>query len=63
MKKIAMLLEQVRAAGGVEPLEATLGDWRDGLTWRGRAMLAAAAALDVYLTAIATSPARRYARR
>jgi DNA-binding transcriptional MerR regulator len=51
LKKIAVLLEQVRAAGGVEPLQATLGEWHHGLTARGRAMLAGAAALHAYLTA------------
>lgn len=47
--RIAALLDQVRAAGGVEPLEATLSAWHDRLTARGRAMLAAAAELGAYL--------------
>jgi DNA-binding transcriptional MerR regulator len=47
--QIAPLLAQVRSAGGVEPLNATLGEWRERLTTRGRAMLAGAAELDVYL--------------
>lgn len=46
---IAPLLDQVRAAGGLEPLEAALGDRRDRLSGRGRAMLAGAAELDAYL--------------
>jgi len=60
LNKIAVLLEQVRAAGGVEPLEAALGEWRDRLNRRGRAMLAGAAALHSYLNAVtAGSPERR----
>jgi hypothetical protein len=47
--EIATLLEQVRAAGGVAPLEAALGDWRDRLTERGLALLAGAAELRAYL--------------
>ncbi|MBF8189315.1 MerR family transcriptional regulator [Nonomuraea sp. K274] len=49
LEQIAPLLEQVRAAGGVEPLEAALSDWRDRLATRGRAMLRGAAELDAYL--------------
>ncbi|MET8293563.1 MULTISPECIES: TioE family transcriptional regulator [unclassified Streptomyces] len=51
LERIAPLLEQVRAAGGLEPLEAALGDWRARLTARGRALLAGAAELDAYLRA------------
>jgi DNA-binding transcriptional MerR regulator len=47
--QIAPLLARVRAAGGVEPLNATLGEWRARLTTRGRAMLGGAAELDTYL--------------
>jgi hypothetical protein len=43
------LLERVRVAGGPEPLQATLREWRDRLTVRGLAMPAGAAALDTYL--------------
>lgn len=57
LNKIAVLLEQVRAAGGAEPLACALGDWHDRLTGRGRAMLGGAAALHSYLAAIAGSPA------
>jgi DNA-binding transcriptional MerR regulator len=49
LEQIARVLEQVRTAGGPEPLQATLGEWRDRLTARGRAMLAGAAALDAYM--------------
>jgi DNA-binding transcriptional MerR regulator len=49
LEQIAPLLAQVRAAGGREPLEAALGDWRARLSARGRAMLAGAAALEAYL--------------
>jgi DNA-binding transcriptional MerR regulator len=53
LDQIALLLEQVRTAGGVEPLEATLNDWRTRLTDRGVAMLKAAAELHAYLDAVA----------
>jgi DNA-binding transcriptional MerR regulator len=49
LRQIAPLLSRVRAAGGVEPLRATLEEWRGRLTTRGRAMLTGAAALDTYL--------------
>lgn len=49
LEQIAPLLDQVRAAGGVAPLEAMLEDWHDRLTGRARAMLSGAAALDAYL--------------
>ncbi|EYT82827.1 MerR family transcriptional regulator [Streptomyces sp. Tu 6176] len=49
LEQIAPLIERVRAAGGPEPLEATLCDWRDRLSERGRALLAGAAELDAYL--------------
>lgn len=49
LEQIAPLLSQVRAAGGLEPLEAALRDWRGRLSARGRAMLTGAAALEVYL--------------
>ncbi|WP_418958141.1 MerR family DNA-binding transcriptional regulator [Streptomyces tritici] len=51
LARIAPLIAQVRAAGGLAPLEAALGDWRGRLTARGRALLAGAAALDAYLRA------------
>ncbi|WP_449066580.1 TioE family transcriptional regulator, partial [Planomonospora algeriensis] len=46
LEQIARVLERVRAAGGPEPLQATLQEWRDRLTARGLAMLAGAGALD-----------------
>jgi DNA-binding transcriptional MerR regulator len=49
LPQISVLLAQVRTAGGVAPLEATLSDWRDRLTTRGLAMLAGAAELHPYL--------------
>ena len=49
LEQIAPLIAQVRAAGGLEPLEAALGDWHVRLAARGRAMLTGAAELDGYL--------------
>ncbi|MFB6836914.1 TioE family transcriptional regulator [Streptomyces sp. NPDC056361] len=49
LERIAPLIAQVRTAGGLEPLKATLGDWHARLSARGRAMLAGAAQLDRYL--------------
>ncbi|GGT98112.1 MULTISPECIES: TioE family transcriptional regulator [Streptomyces] len=49
LERIAPLIAQVRAAGGLEPLEAALGDWHGRLSARGRAMLAGAAELEAYL--------------
>ncbi|MEV4453520.1 MerR family transcriptional regulator, partial [Streptomyces mirabilis] len=49
LEQIAPLIAQVRAAGGPEPLEATLRDWHGRLSVRGRAMLAGAAELEAYL--------------
>ncbi|GAA4934556.1 TioE family transcriptional regulator [Streptomyces coeruleoprunus] len=49
LEQIAPLIAQVRAAGGLEPLEAALGDWRGRLSLRGRAMLNGAAELEAYL--------------
>ncbi|MFD0379862.1 TioE family transcriptional regulator [Streptomyces sp. NPDC127112] len=51
LEQIAPLAEQVRAAGGLEPLEAALGAWRARLSARGRALLAGAAELEAYLRA------------
>ncbi|MEV0993163.1 TioE family transcriptional regulator [Streptomyces sp. NPDC049949] len=51
LDRIAPLIAQVREAGGLEPLEAALCDWRGRLSARGRAMLAGAAALEAYLRA------------
>lgn len=49
LEQIAPLIAQVRAAGGLEPLEAALSDWRARLSARGRAMLVGAAELETYL--------------
>ncbi|MFE0134712.1 MerR family transcriptional regulator, partial [Streptomyces sp. NPDC059037] len=49
LEQIAPLIAQVRAAGGVEPLEAALRDWHGRLSARGRAMLTGAAELEAYL--------------
>ncbi|KPI00222.1 transcriptional regulator, MerR family [Actinobacteria bacterium OK006] len=49
LEQIAPLIAQVRAAGGPEPLEATLRDWHGRLSARGRAMLVGAAELEAYL--------------
>ncbi|MET7928182.1 TioE family transcriptional regulator [Streptomyces sp. NPDC005349] len=49
LEQIAPLIAQVRAAGGLEPLEAALSDWRGRLSARGRAMLTGAAELEGYL--------------
>jgi DNA-binding transcriptional MerR regulator len=49
LEHIAPVIAQVRSAGGVEPLESMLADWRARLSARSRAMLSGAAALDAYL--------------
>ncbi|MGW2517199.1 TioE family transcriptional regulator [Streptomyces sp. NPDC001617] len=54
LEQIAPLIARVRAAGGPEPLEATLRDWHDRLSTRGRALLAGAAELEAYLTPVPT---------
>jgi DNA-binding transcriptional MerR regulator len=52
LAQVAPVVAQVREAGGVEALEATLGGWRERLTRRGLAMLDAAAELSRYLAAL-----------
>ncbi|MFV0132017.1 TioE family transcriptional regulator [Streptomyces sp. HMX87] len=49
LEQIAPLIARVRAAGGLEPLEAALCDWHGRLSARGRAMLTGAAELEAYL--------------
>ncbi|KIF75710.1 MerR family transcriptional regulator [Streptomyces sp. 150FB] len=49
LEQIAPLIAQVRAAGGLEPLEAALSDWHGRLSARGRALLSGAAELESYL--------------
>ncbi|MFF7444372.1 TioE family transcriptional regulator [Streptomyces sp. NPDC008122] len=51
LEQIAPLIDQVRSAGGPEPLEAALTDWHRRLSTRGRAMLTGAAELEAYLRA------------
>ncbi|MEV5386594.1 TioE family transcriptional regulator [Streptomyces sp. NPDC052721] len=51
LEQIAPLIAQVRAAGGLQPLEAALCDWHGRLSARGRAMLTGAAELAAYLRA------------
>ncbi|MEU4244362.1 TioE family transcriptional regulator [Actinoplanes sp. NPDC026619] len=46
---IATVVQQIRTAGGTEPLARALDDWRRRLTARGVAMLDAAAELSRYL--------------
>jgi DNA-binding transcriptional MerR regulator len=48
---IADVLRRVRDAGGAEPLAASLRQWREQLTARGRAMLTGAARLAEYIDA------------
>lgn len=48
---IAGVLRRVRDAGGAEPLAASLRQWRQRLTERGRAMLTGAAGLAEYVDA------------
>ncbi|MEU6025254.1 TioE family transcriptional regulator [Micromonospora sp. NPDC047134] len=48
---IAEVLRRVREASGAEPLAASLRQWRDQLTARGRALLVGAARLAEYLDA------------
>ncbi|MFJ8616408.1 TioE family transcriptional regulator [Streptomyces clavifer] len=49
LERIAPVIDRMRAAGGREPLEAALHDWRRRLSARGRAMLSGAAELEAYL--------------
>lgn len=66
LEQIAPLIAQVRAAGGLEPLEAALGDWRGRLSARGRALLqsASGAARDsIGLRHAACFPPRHRRRR
>ncbi|MEV6638321.1 TioE family transcriptional regulator [Actinoplanes sp. NPDC051470] len=56
LEQIAPLVHQVRTAGGIEPVESMLDDWRSRLSARGRAMLTGAAALDAYLPVFSAFP-------
>lgn len=53
---IATVLEHTRRAGGADALAASLADWRQRLSARARAMLAAAAHLDAYLRLTSAGP-------
>jgi DNA-binding transcriptional MerR regulator len=47
---IAAVIEQVHAAGGPGPLAASIDQWRERITARGRAMLTGSARLADYLS-------------
>ncbi|MET7323469.1 TioE family transcriptional regulator [Streptomyces sp. NPDC005549] len=49
LERIATVLDRVRSAGGLEPLEAALREWHDRVSARGRAMVTGAAELETYL--------------
>lgn len=51
LDRIAEIVDQIRAAGGIEDLSAMLAGWQHALSSRGRALLRGAAALDAYLDA------------
>ncbi|MGX1027956.1 DNA-binding transcriptional MerR regulator [Streptomyces ambofaciens] len=51
LERIASVIAQVRSAGGLEPLEATLREWHHRVAARGRAMVTGAAELETYLRA------------
>ncbi|GIJ21978.1 TioE family transcriptional regulator [Micromonospora lutea] len=57
---IAGVLRRVRESGGAEPLAASLRQWREQLTTRGRAMLTGAARLAEYLDADRGPAVRRH---
>ncbi|MFD0901482.1 MerR family transcriptional regulator [Actinomadura sediminis] len=50
LRRIRLFVEQLRAAGDTTALEDVLAEWRARLRTRSRAMLAAGAPLDDYLT-------------
>ena len=56
LARIALVVDQIRTAGGTDTLGAALADWRRRLTAQGLAMLAASAKLNEYLTARAPVP-------
>ncbi|WP_210584155.1 TioE family transcriptional regulator [Streptomyces sp. GESEQ-35] len=49
LDQIAVVVEQIRTAGGTQALSAALDDWRQRLTARGLSMLHAAARLAQYV--------------
>ncbi|WP_338886036.1 TioE family transcriptional regulator [Rhodococcus sovatensis] len=56
LDRIAPFLAEIRTAGGLDPLEALLGEWRDRLSYRGCSLLAGAAELDRYMRVREGSP-------
>ena len=56
LARIALVVQQIRVAGGTETLSAALTDWRHRLTAQGLAMLAASARLNDYLSVRAQAP-------
>lgn len=56
LARIALVVRQIRVAGGTETLSAALTDWRRRLTAQGLAMLAASARLNDYLNARSDHP-------
>jgi DNA-binding transcriptional MerR regulator len=50
LDRIAMVVQQVRTAGGTERLSSALDDWQRKLTAQGLAMLTAATRLHQYLS-------------
>ncbi|MEU3019544.1 MULTISPECIES: TioE family transcriptional regulator [unclassified Nocardiopsis] len=59
LEGIAPLITQVRAAGGLGPMEATLDAWDRRLGIRGRALLRGAAELEHHLSTYRDSPGHR----
>jgi DNA-binding transcriptional MerR regulator len=53
---IAAVIEQVHAAGGPGPLAASIDQWRERITARGRAMLTGSARLADYLSFLELRP-------
>ncbi|WP_067722636.1 TioE family transcriptional regulator [Nocardia yamanashiensis] len=52
LSHVAQFLDSLRAAGGTEALSVFLDAWQDRLNARGRNLIAGAARLDAYLTAL-----------
>jgi DNA-binding transcriptional MerR regulator len=50
LERIAAVIEQVHAAGGPGPLAASIDQWRERITARGRAMLTGSARLADHLS-------------
>lgn len=56
LQHIAAVIEQVHAAGGPGPLAASIEQWRERVTARGRAMLTGSARLADYLSSLESTP-------